>query len=151
MLEDSSDLGLARSFGDLGYVPQGVNAEPEIVDGLRFEPGSALILGSDGVWDMVTKEDVTHTICTSSPQSAAESIVRTARSSWARQPHIDDITALVVKKANGFRSPISSTYAPDSPRISEDSSETGTRTPPVCGGPLGLAGIIDTMRFFQKR
>jgi serine/threonine protein phosphatase PrpC len=151
MLEDGSDLGLARSFGDLGYVPQGVNAEPEIVDGLRFEPGSALILGSDGVWDMVTKENVTRTICNNSPQTAAESIVTTAHSTWARSAsHIDDITALVVKKTNGFRSPISSTHAPDSPRVSEDSSEFGTRTPTVCGGPLGLAGIIGTM-FFQKR
>jgi serine/threonine protein phosphatase PrpC len=156
-----SHIGFTRSFGDLGYVPQGVNAEPEIVDGLHFEPGSALILGSDGVWDMVTKEDVTHTICTNSPQSAAESITKTAHSAWTRATHIDDITALVVKKTNGFRSPVSkrnlfgggsgSTYPPDSPRVSEDSSESGTRTPPVCGGPLGLAGIIDTMRFFQKR
>lgn len=147
-------FGLARSIGDFAYASHGVNAEPDVVDDLHLEPGSALILASDGVWDMVHKEQVGSTMLERSPQAAATSIVTTARGNWQTMAnHIDDITAVVVKspeaeshfeKTSGYlRMMLDGSYAsrstqlPGSPLVSE-SSGSGNATPVACGGTVGL-------------
>jgi serine/threonine protein phosphatase PrpC len=91
------DVGFSRSIGDFQFANQGVTAEPDVVLAMPFEAGSSLILASDGVWDVLPKEIVANMVA-QSPDSAAN-IVGTARSTWMQmqQPHIDDITAVVVK------------------------------------------------------
>jgi len=148
-------FGLARSIGDFAYASHGVNAEPDIADDLHFEPGSALILASDGVWDMVHKEEVGSSMLERSPQAAATSIVTAARGNWQTMAnHIDDITAVIVKspaeaeshseKTSGYlRMMLDGSYAsrstqlPESPLVSE-SSGSGNATPVSCGGTVGL-------------
>lgn len=91
-------FAMARSLGDVQWRRHGVIAEPEIVCGLRFDPGSALMLASDGVWDMWPLKDLVASVAhCRRPQEAAESIVTASASSWAAHPHRDDITALIVK------------------------------------------------------
>merc|ERR1712072_982625 len=89
---------MARSIGDVQWRCHGVIAEPEIACGLHFEPGSALVLASDGVWDMWPLKDLVASVAQSRrPQEAAESIVTASASYWAAHSHRDDITALIVK------------------------------------------------------
>merc|ERR1712007_296304 len=83
--------------GDVQCRQYGVSAEPEIVCGLSFGPKSALMLASDGVWDMVSKDIVASRVVRMRSQAAAESIVSTSASCWAAKSHMDDITALIVK------------------------------------------------------
>jgi serine/threonine protein phosphatase PrpC len=94
-------FGLARAIGDVAFSDQGVIAEPDISCDLPFELGSSLILASDGVWDMVAKEEATSMVLSSKPQEAAEQIVDRAQKGWAIAPHMDDITALIVKSVGG--------------------------------------------------
>jgi len=97
-------LGLARSIGDFPYEAQGVIGEPDIHLNLMFEPGSSVVLASDGVWDMLPKDQLVRMIISaSSTQEAAQQLVTTARSTWSSKlqqgllQHIDDITAVLVR------------------------------------------------------
>jgi serine/threonine protein phosphatase PrpC len=98
-------LAMSRAIGDFAYTQQGVTAEPDIVS-TRFEPGSSLLLASDGVWDMLPKDQVVRMVMQSTPQESAQRIVSAAHANWASElhiqcSHIDDITAVLVKSVGG--------------------------------------------------
>jgi len=100
-------LAVSRSFGDLcikSLCEKGVICEPEItVRKLSAADDEledvALVLGSDGIWDVLTNEQVGSLVLQylenfdGSCESAASSIVQEAM----RRGSQDDITALVVK------------------------------------------------------
>jgi len=95
-------LAISRSIGDFIYAQEGVTAKPDIASTI-FEPGSTLVLASDGVWDVSQQDEIAKMLSHSTPQESAEHIVNDARTKWAkamqegRALHIDDITAVVVK------------------------------------------------------
>jgi serine/threonine protein phosphatase PrpC len=97
-----ADLGISRSIGDFLFAQQGVTAKPDIASAM-FEPGSILLIASDGVWDVLSKDDVATLIKDATPQESAQRIVRDARAKWSSAldkrhvAHIDDITAVLVK------------------------------------------------------
>lgn len=96
-------LGIARSIGDFPYEKQGVVGEPDISPSMQFDPGYGLLIGSDGVWDMLHKDEAARIVLQTTPQDAAQRIVTQSRGTWERglqqgaHQHIDDITAVVVK------------------------------------------------------
>jgi serine/threonine protein phosphatase PrpC len=92
-------LSLDRSLGDLDLSQAGVIAEPEVKENLTFQPGTVLIIASDGVWDVVSKGDTRQTVSAHADiEDCAHALVDCARSRWAAgQGQIDDITAVVVK------------------------------------------------------
>lgn len=92
-------LSLDRSLGDLDLNQAGVISEPEVKENLIFQPGTVLIIGSDGVWDVVSKADARQTVGMHSDiEDCAHALVDCARSRWAAgQGQIDDITSVVVK------------------------------------------------------
>jgi len=92
-------LALSRSIGDLAYRQRGLSAEPDIACGLPFEPGSVMILASDGVWDMMAKDEVASKALQAPPQEAVESLIAVSHFRWLAQRHMDDITAMIVKYA----------------------------------------------------
>jgi serine/threonine protein phosphatase PrpC len=91
--------GFARSIGDFTLAKYGVTPEPDISCQLPFEPGSTLIIASDGVWDALPKDVVASRVLVSAPQEAANLIVKDAYARWASNDYRDDITALIVKAA----------------------------------------------------
>jgi len=91
-------FALARSIGDISYKPQGVIAEPEVACGLPFLPGSALIVASDGLWDMVSAAEVISKAMHANAGDAAKVLVNISASRWGDGScHMDDITTVVVK------------------------------------------------------
>jgi len=90
-------LALARSLGDLEGNSVGVLAEPEIDLNLPFEAGSAMVIASDGLWDVLPRDGVGAKARSSEPKECATTMVTDARTQWARFPHIDDITCVIVK------------------------------------------------------
>jgi serine/threonine protein phosphatase PrpC len=91
-------LSLDRSLGDLDLAQAGVLAEPEVQENLPFQPGTVLIIASDGVWDVVPKAHAAQAVNLQDIEDSAHALVDMARSRWAAgQGQIDDITAVVVK------------------------------------------------------
>ena len=102
-------LAVSRAFGDAIAHTCGVISVPEVrVRSIQPEDRWFMI-GSDGVWDVMSLADVGEVIervaarnpTSWSPQRAASVIVSTARHRWLRTPQalgrVDDITALVVR------------------------------------------------------
>lgn len=95
-------LALDRSLGDLDLTPAGVIGEPEVQANLPFQPGTALIIASDGVWDVVSKDMAAQVITLPDIEESAHALVDSARARWVAggggaAGQIDDITAVVVK------------------------------------------------------
>lgn len=95
-------LSLDRSLGDNDLTQAGVIAEPEVKPNLPFQPGSLLIVASDGVWDVVPKALAAQIVMLPDIEDSAHALVDNARSQWAAAGggavgQIDDITAVVVK------------------------------------------------------
>ena len=106
-------LAVSRAFGDAVAHTCGVISVPEVrVRSIQPEDRWFMI-GSDGVWDVMSLADVGEVVervaarnpASWSPQKAASIIVSTARHRWLRTPQamgrVDDITALVVRIKNG--------------------------------------------------
>eukprot|EP00928_Gymnodinium_smaydae_P015267 TRINITY_DN15613_c0_g1_i4.p1 TRINITY_DN15613_c0_g1~~TRINITY_DN15613_c0_g1_i4.p1 ORF type:complete len:817 (+),score=103.16 TRINITY_DN15613_c0_g1_i4:1709-4159(+) len=94
---------MARSLGDLVAHRLGVRSDPEVRTGIPFNPGSLLILSSDGIWEK-TPPDLAALHCLNSgaagdPQSAAQSLVNFTRARWSAS-NCDDITTVLVAYAS---------------------------------------------------
>merc|ERR1712211_3633 len=90
-------LAVGRALGDLEASKLGLLSKPAVSPSFHFGPGSSLVVASDGVWDMITREEAAVLLLEAeSPQSAAYDLVADARKNWLVHGDIDDITALVV-------------------------------------------------------
>jgi len=93
-------LAVGRALGDLEASKLGLLSKPAVSPSFHFGPGSSLVVASDGVWDMITREEAAVLLLEAeSPQSAACDLVADARKNWLVHGDIDDITALVVEPA----------------------------------------------------
>ncbi|CAN8063581.1 unnamed protein product [Agarophyton chilense] len=97
----SPGLAVSRSFGDLEVKRYGVNCQPEIFS-LRLHPDDQfLVLGSDGIFEFLSNQDVISFVAScreeGSAQEAAEKLVRLATEKWIEDDSIiDDISCIVV-------------------------------------------------------
>lgn len=94
-------LAVSRSFGDLILKPYGVNATPEVYSLELCEEDRFLVMGSDGVFEFISTEEVTEIVGrwrdNGSAQDAAEELVRCATDRWIDDDSvIDDISCVVV-------------------------------------------------------
>lgn len=97
----SHGLAMSRSFGDEVVGSVGVIAEPDITETI-IEPWDKLIvLGSDGIWDRLSNEDVMRMAFkytkSGQPEKAVNVIMSEARKKWVdRGEYIDDISCIVI-------------------------------------------------------
>jgi len=95
-------LAMARSFGDGLAASVGVISEPDLTETILKPEHKMLILGSDGVWDKMTNEEVMNLafrkcMNDNKPEEAVNAIITEARGRWiASGQHADDITCIVV-------------------------------------------------------
>mmetsp|Transcript_25707 Transcript_25707/g.59416 ORF Transcript_25707/g.59416 Transcript_25707/m.59416 type:complete len:452 (+) Transcript_25707:96-1451(+) len=122
-------LALGRSLGDLEANSVGVLAEPELKLHLPFEVGSALVIASDGLWDVLPREGVGAKARASEPKECATTMVTDARAQWAKFPHIDDITCVIIRAVPPN---------PPHPSVTSPRPSTGTWAPNP-STPTGMA------------
>lgn len=93
-------LAMSRAFGDLPCRRIGVTVEPEVsVHPLRADD-EVLVAATDGVWDVLSNEEVVALAGgASGAQAAARMLVEVAEARWLETEggYIDDITAVVVR------------------------------------------------------
>lgn len=103
---DFPGLAMARALGDQEAQKLGCSFEPEFTY-MTFKPGDTLIVASDGLWDVMSHQQVAAHITAAGSRSYAEdrsatvvtSLVTTARRCYNPAGDIDDITAVVVQAA----------------------------------------------------
>mmetsp|Transcript_66535 Transcript_66535/g.124120 ORF Transcript_66535/g.124120 Transcript_66535/m.124120 type:complete len:459 (+) Transcript_66535:84-1460(+) len=141
-------LALGRSLGDLEANSVGVLAEPELKLQLPFDVGSALVIASDGLWDVLPKDGVGAKARTSEPKECATTMVTDARAQWARFPHIDDITCVIIRAVPPPNAMPQGTMT--SPRTSTGVWQQGPASPAAMG-PASPARVqsFGSMRVVQ--
>lgn len=100
---DSSGFGglaMSRSLGDLSLRPY-VSSQPEVFERRLDNKDRFLVLGSDGVWDQLSNQEVVDIASrVHDPVAAAREISNQARRRWQSETEgllSDDITAVVVR------------------------------------------------------
>ncbi|EPY43314.1 protein phosphatase [Angomonas deanei] len=103
-------LAVTRAIGDAGYKldeytdgkPSGVIAEPSTKTVQLTNEDEYVVIGCDGLWDVMTYEDVTKFCCerlksNQNAQSVAEELVRAALNNGSN----DNVTAMLVRLNRG--------------------------------------------------
>ncbi|CAM9241505.1 unnamed protein product [Chrysoparadoxa australica] len=112
---ETMGLAMSRSLGDNIAHDSGVSAEAEVITHVMDANDQFLILGSDGVWDVIDINQSVQLVhgyiaqcegkgseCRWDPQDAASLVAHTARKRWeGMSAMVDDITCVVVKLAGG--------------------------------------------------
>lgn len=77
---------MSRSFGDEVASSVGVTCEPEILDHTLHQEDKILILGSDGVWEFMSNEEVMRMALLyyedKNPEKAGDLIVEECAKRW---------------------------------------------------------------------
>ncbi|KAI3888710.1 hypothetical protein MKW92_053714 [Papaver armeniacum] len=93
--EDYPGLAMTRAFGDFELKDYGIIAIPQISHHHLNINDKFIVLASDGVWDMLSNDQVVSIMVSARPETAAKAVVDAAVAGWKRFPHLkmDDISA----------------------------------------------------------
>lgn len=81
--DDAPGLAMARAFGDFCLKEYGVISVPEFAHRTLTDKDQFIVLASDGVWDVLSNEEVVETVSTApSRASAARILVEAAAREW---------------------------------------------------------------------
>jgi serine/threonine protein phosphatase PrpC len=94
-------LAMSRSFGDRVASSVGVISEPEILEFEMTAEDKFIVLGSDGIFEFLSNEDVLKIVVpywrVSDVVSASEALAKEAKFKWMKEEEvIDDITCIVI-------------------------------------------------------
>lgn len=99
-LSQDSGLAMSRSLGDSLAHTVGITSDPEVQFLELCSLDRAVVLGSDGLWEFVTSQEVADIVgafwAESDLEGTCEELVRVALTRWRKEDVVDDITVLVV-------------------------------------------------------
>ena len=99
--QDVPGLAMSRSMGDCVAHSVGVSAEPEVLEFTLGPNDRFVVIGSDGLWEFMTNEEVCEIVLPfyieNQPEAAANKLVREAHLKWKQEEEVvDDITVVVI-------------------------------------------------------
>lgn len=81
--DDAPGLAMARAFGDFCLKEYGVISVPEFTHRILTERDLFIVLASDGIWDVLSNEEVVEIVSSvGSRSSAARTVVESATREW---------------------------------------------------------------------
>ncbi|KAF3567652.1 hypothetical protein DY000_02010949 [Brassica cretica] len=81
--DDAPGLAMARAFGDFCLKEYGVISIPEFTHRVLTDKDQFIVLASDGIWDVLSNEEVVDIVASSSSRaSAARILVNSAAREW---------------------------------------------------------------------
>ncbi|CAN6271986.1 unnamed protein product [Urochloa humidicola] len=96
--EDIPGLAMARSLGDLKLKRHGVVPEPEVAHRRVGSGDLFIVLATDGVWDVMSNEEVVSIVCaTARKEHAAKAVAEAAARRWRTKfpaSRVDDCSAV---------------------------------------------------------
>jgi serine/threonine protein phosphatase PrpC len=97
VVRGSRGLMMTRSLGDRWFRPVGVIAEPEVTRHARGAGDVALVIATDGMWDVLSAERAAAVVRrAATAQAAADALIRAALAANAS----DNVTTVVVRVAD---------------------------------------------------
>ncbi|KAK7273143.1 hypothetical protein RIF29_14189 [Crotalaria pallida] len=123
---DFPGLAMARAFGDFCLKDFGLIAVPDVSHHRLTEKDEFVVLATDGIWDVLSNEEVVDIVASSAQSSAARTLVESAVKAWkTKYPFckIDDCAAVCLFFDSS--SELKSAYETDEliPEASIDQSE----------------------------
>ena len=99
--QDIPGLAMSRSMGDQIAHSVGVSSIPEVLEFTLGPNDRFVVIGSDGLWEFLTNEEVCEMVLPfyieNQPEAAANKLVREAHAKWKQEEEVvDDITVVVV-------------------------------------------------------
>ncbi|XP_019160793.1 PREDICTED: probable protein phosphatase 2C 33 [Ipomoea nil] len=79
---DSPGLAMARAFGDFCLKDFGLISVPEVSYRRLTDKDEFIVLATDGIWDVLSNEEVVKVVASSTRSSAAKALVETAVRGW---------------------------------------------------------------------
>ncbi|KAF8655476.1 hypothetical protein HU200_061127 [Digitaria exilis] len=79
---NSPGLAMARAFGDFSLKDFGLICVPEVTYRQITEKDEFIVLATDGVWDVLTNQEVVDVVASSDRSFAAHSVVDIANQAW---------------------------------------------------------------------
>ncbi|XP_019455584.1 PREDICTED: probable protein phosphatase 2C 33 [Lupinus angustifolius] len=135
---DFPGLAMARAFGDFCLKDYGLIAVPDISHHRLTEKDEFVVLATDGIWDVLSNEEVVDIVASASQTNAARVLVESAVKGWKTKypfSKIDDCAAVCLFFDSN--SELKSAYATEEliPEASIDQSE---QSPLLCEKGIGL-------------
>ncbi|KAI9114911.1 hypothetical protein K1719_013924 [Acacia pycnantha] len=94
---DSPGLAMARAFGDFILKDFGLISVPDVSHHRLTEKDEFVVLATDGIWDVLSNQEVVDIVASVSRSSAARTLVETAVRAWRTKyptSKIDDCAAV---------------------------------------------------------
>lgn len=83
---DSPGLAMARAFGDFCLKDFGLISVPEVSYRRLTDKDEFIVLATDGIWDVLTNEEVIEIVAsTDAPSQAAQAVVESAVRAWRQK------------------------------------------------------------------
>lgn len=103
VIRDLSGVNVTRAFGDLFFKDSGIISEPDIFE-IDLQENSVVIMGSDGIWSILTNEKVASLAISGTAEEIAKRIL--AGIFAKPEEPFDNISMIVIKmKKPGVRIP----------------------------------------------
>ncbi|KAL0717755.1 hypothetical protein Bca4012_067077 [Brassica carinata] len=138
---DSPGLAMARAFGDFCLKNFGLISVPDVSFRRLTEKDEFIVLASDGIWDVLSNEEVVGIVASApSRSSAARDIVESAVRVWRYKyptSRVDDCAAVCLYLDSNNTNAISTTASSIS-KLADEELKTGSENDDESGGLSGL-------------
>ncbi|KAH0992443.1 hypothetical protein GBA52_003926 [Prunus armeniaca] len=121
---NSPGLAMARAFGDFCLKDFGLISVPDISYRRLTEKDEFVVLATDGIWDVLSNEEVVKIVALAPRASAARALVESATRAWrSKYPYVKvDDCAVVCLFLTASTSDISSDFSPTGEEMSSGNS-----------------------------
>ncbi|CAB4263609.1 unnamed protein product [Prunus armeniaca] len=115
---------MARAFGDFCLKDFGLISVPDISYRRLTEKDEFVVLATDGIWDVLSNEEVVKIVALAPRASAARALVESATRAWrSKYPYVKvDDCAVVCLFLTASTSDISSDFSPTGEEMSSGNS-----------------------------
>ncbi|CAB4294180.1 unnamed protein product [Prunus armeniaca] len=115
---------MARAFGDFCLKDFGLISVPDISYRRLTEKDEFVVLATDGIWDVLSNEEVVKIVALAPRASAAQALVESATRAWrSKYPYVKvDDCAVVCLFLTASTSDISSDFSPTGEEMSSGNS-----------------------------
>ncbi|CAN5975640.1 unnamed protein product, partial [Sphagnum jensenii] len=138
--DDAPGLAMARAFGDFCLKDYGVIAVPELSHRLLTDQDQFIVLATDGIWDVLSNEEVIHIVASAPTRAtAARAVVESAVRVWRLKyptSKVDDCAVVCLYLDHTVSGPLTEVLVKEATRSSStlkntsaSSASTGNRDP----------------------
>ncbi|KAK7270029.1 hypothetical protein RIF29_22886 [Crotalaria pallida] len=139
-------LAMARAFGDFCLKDFGVISVPDVSHHHLTEKDEFVVLASDGVWDVLSNNEVVNIVASAPRSSAAQTLVESAVQAWKKKLQsckVDDCTVICLFFDSD--SDFKSVYSTDD-STSAEQSDIGS----MISGPKTIVDEVVRVKLEQK-